>query len=243
MIGGTSTTAGENSNDECCICGDDWSEGQHGWVLCDSHGCENTVCPKCTSNLSLSVSELFYCPICAGSGQSAAATAGGAVATAVAACTELEKLPLSFKTTQKILSNLFNEPEELKYRKLRLENKSVKQLVDLEPVLNILTSVGFARTQCARQNKSDAKSINADLLPTEEVLLLEGPVPSAQINELLQIMKGLTAEANENDIECDGKKNGEDFDSSSSTEVKEKRKPPDDAASDKLESNKKTKGR
>ena len=93
---------GESSDDDCCVCGDVWTEGQHGWLLCDAGGCENTVCPKCASTLSLSVSELFYCPMCAGSGQSAAATAGGAVATAVAACAELENLPLSFKTTKRI---------------------------------------------------------------------------------------------------------------------------------------------
>lgn len=57
---------GEDSNDECCICGTEWTVGSHGWVLCDTSGCPNTVCPACTSKLSLSVSELFYCPQCAG---------------------------------------------------------------------------------------------------------------------------------------------------------------------------------
>ena len=143
MIGGPAGI-GENSSDECCMCGDVWTEGQQGWILCDSeNGCENTVCAKCATALNCSVSELFYCPICAGSGQSAAATAGGAVATAVAACAELEKLPLSFEATKKILTNLLHHPDDPKYRKLRLENKSVRQLVDLEPVLNILSSVGF----------------------------------------------------------------------------------------------------
>ncbi|KAL7534065.1 hypothetical protein ACHAXR_005617 [Thalassiosira sp. AJA248-18] len=198
MIVATSTGIGENSSDDCCVCGDEWSEGQQGWVLCDSNGCENTVCPKCTTSLSLSVSELFYCPICAGSGQSAAAAVGGAVATAVAACAELEKLPVSFKTTQKILTNLLQKPDDPKYRKLRLENKNVKQLVDLDPVLNILTSVGFVRKQCPRQietKKQDANN-NANPAPTEEVLLLEGPVPTAQVNELLEILNGLTPEGN-----------------------------------------------
>ena len=188
-----STGIGENSNDNCCMCGDEWSEGHQGRVLCDSDKCENTVCTKCTSMLSLSVSELFYCPVCAGSGQSAAATAGGALATAVAACTELEKLPQSFKTTQKILTNLLRKPEEQKYRKLRMENKSVKQLVDLEPVLNILTSIGFVRKQCERQQNTKH---SVELLPMEDVLLLEGPLPTDHVHELLEILDGLAPVAN-----------------------------------------------
>jgi len=133
------------------------------------------------------------------------------VATAVAACAELEKLPLSFKTTKKILSNLMQNPNESKYRKLRLENKSVKKLVDLEPVLNILTSIGFVRTQCSRQMRpslQDTKS-NADLTPTEEVLLLEGPVPKEQVSGLLEILDGLTAtEQKENNENRSGNSNG-----------------------------------
>jgi len=243
MMLGTSTTSEENSNDECCMCGDDLSEGQNGWILCDSHGCENTVCPKCTSNLSLSVSELFYCPICAGSGRSAAATVGGAVAAAVAACSELEKLRLSFKTTQKIFSNLIDEPEEPRFRKLRFENKSVKELVDLEPVLNILTSVGFVRTHCVRQKQRDAMNNNAEIPPTEEVLLLEGSVPSAQINELMQIMQGLTSDGSENDVACGGKQDGTNLvDSSPKTKANIKRKPSDAEALDGPDSNKKYKG-
>ena len=188
MLGGDNTVG----DDECCICGAEWNEGQQGWVLCDSHTCENTVCRKCTSKLSLLVSEQFYCPICSGSGESAAATVGGEISTAVAACLQLEKLPLSFSTVQKILTNLQQYPDEQKYRKLRLENKSVKELCDLEPVLNILTSVGFVRTHCARQSKKK-KNTDTDLPPTEEVLLLEGPVPTTQVNELLQILNGLSS--------------------------------------------------
>lgn len=154
------------------------------------------------------------------------------MATAVAACTELEKLPVSFKTTQKILTNLLNHPDEAKYRKLRLENKSVKQLVDLWPVLNILTSVGFARTQCARQTKNN----HVHLPPKEEVLLLEGPVPATQVNDLLQIMNGLSQEVND---ACDEKKGGKD-DDSPTTETDAKRKP--SAESDEQRSNKKQKG-
>lgn len=113
-----------------------------------------------------------------------------AVTSAVASCTELEKLPLSFKATQKILSNLITFPEELKYRKLRLSNKRVKELVDFEPVLNILTSVGFVRRQCPRDQKTqhDAETIT----PTEEVLILDGDVPMSQIRDLLDILESLT---------------------------------------------------
>jgi len=231
--------AGENSNDECCVCGNEWSEGQHGWVLCDTTDCENTVCSKCTSTYSLSVSDLFYCPVCAGSGDSAAATAGGALATAVTACTELEKLPQSFKTTRRILTNLLDNPKDMKYRKLRLENKSVKELVDLEPVLNILTSVGFVRThtQSARQGKADIKY--AHLPPTEEVLLLEGPLPTAQVNELLQILNGLAPEEGNNDI---GEKENNDRDESSSNEVGGKRESSTDTNATGECNNKKQKG-
>lgn len=215
---------GENSNDECCMCDAEWVQGCEGWVLCDTSGCENCVCPTCTSALSLSVSELFFCPICAGSGESAAATAGGAVATAVAACAELEKLPLSFNTTKKILSNVSKHPNDPKYRKLRLENKSVKRLVDLEPVLNILTSIGFVRTQCARQTKPNEQST---LPATEEVLLLEGPVPKS-VNELLEIIEGMSPERKEDANDA----------CSNAKEMNEKRKS-DNASKESISGNKK----
>ena len=70
------------------------------------------------------------------------------------------------------MTNLQLHPDEEKYRKLRLENKKVKEVCDLEPVLNILTSVGFVRTHCARQSKKKNADID-NLPPTEEVLLLE----------------------------------------------------------------------
>ena len=240
---GITTNIGENSNDECCICGDEWN-GEKGWVLCDSSGCENTVCSKCTSTLCLSVSELFYCPICSGSLASAAATAGGAVATAVSACTALEKLPLSFKTVQKILTNLLKHPDEPKYRKLRLENKSVKELCDLEPVLNILTYVGFVRTQCVRQPSKKTTNVNAtaDLQHTEEVLLLEGPLPTGQVNELLQILNGLSGEDNIDASCCNGDEKKMDCskDTNASlkttTDTSAKRKPSNDASEEATDS-------
>jgi hypothetical protein len=207
MFGSNRTNdVGENSNDECCICGEEWQEGEKGWVLCDAEECENTVCQKCTSLLSLSVSELFYCPPCAGSGNSAAATAGAAIVSAVAACSELEKLPLSFKATQKILTNLLKSPEEAKYRKLRItENKKVKELLDYEPVLNILTSVGFVRKHCPREQEIEDETIT----PTEEVLILEGEVPISQIRDLLNILEGLTPQP-QNDQKSDSKRKADD---------------------------------
>ena len=191
---------GQNSNDECCMCGEVWHEGQEGWILCDTEDCENTVCVKCTSKLSLIVSELFYCPLCAGAGNSAAASAGAAVASAVVAATELEKLPLSFKALQKVLSNLAKSPDNQKYRKLRLENKKVKELFDFESVLNVLTSVGFVRKQCPReQQHNDNGTTTAS--QTEEVLILEGEVHVSQIKDLLDVFEGLSTQQHEDEKE------------------------------------------
>lgn len=175
----------------------DWTEGAAGWVLCDA--CENVVCPLCTTSLGLLVSDLFYCPPCSGSGQSAAATVGGAVATAVAACAELEALPLSFKAVQRILTNLSKSPDEIKYRRLRLENPAVKKYVDLAPVLRILTSIGFVRKEEEERSveegsqSSDDKSNNKP--PVEQVLVLEGDVDVGQIRDLLNILDGLSTES------------------------------------------------
>ena len=173
----------------------DWTEGAAGWVLCDA--CENVVCPLCTTSLGLLVSDLFYCPPCSGSGQSAAATVGGVVASAVAACAELEALPLSFKAVQRILTNLSKSPDEIKYRRLRLENPAVRKYVDLAPVLRILTSIGFVRKEEERSveegSQSNGKSINKP--PVEQVLVLEGDVDAGQIKDLLKILDGLSSES------------------------------------------------
>lgn len=198
---------GGNSNDECCMCGEEWNECKKGWVLCDTSHCENTVCDRCTTLLSLSVSELFYCPLCAGSGNSAAATAGATVVSAVTACSELAKLPLSFKATRKILTNLARSPEEPKYRKLRIgENKKVKELLDFEPVLNILSSVGFVRKSCPREKTNNTETN----LCTEEVLVLEGEVPTSQIGELLSILESLAPETQNSQETSKGKRKAND---------------------------------
>jgi len=197
------------SNDECCMCGQEWTEGEKGWVLCDSTSCENTVCASCTQNLGLIVSDLSYCPPCSGSGQSAAATVGGAVATAVAACAELERLPLSMKAVEKILTNLSKAPEDPKYRKLRLENKAVKKYIDLEPVLRILTSIGFVRREEERRGSAVAdkghSSESHPMPPVEQVLILEGSVDVGQIKELIKILDGLMPENSANYVDGNDK--------------------------------------
>lgn len=173
----------------------DWTEGAAGWVLCDA--CENVVCPLCTTSLGLLVSDLFYCPPCSGSGQSAAATVGGAVATAVAACAELEALPLSFKAVHRILRNLSKSPDEIRYRRLRLENPAVKKYVDLDPVLRLLASIGFVRKEEERSveegSQSDDKCNNKP--PVEQVLVLEGDVDVGLIQEFLNVLDGLSSES------------------------------------------------
>ena len=132
------------------------------------------------------------------------------MATAVAACAELEKLPLSFKATRKILSNLVSKPDEMKYRRLRLENKAVKELIDLEPVLNILSSVGFTRKQCKRFISDNASAENNHNSCKEEVLILEGSLPIDLINEMLEIFDGIS-----NDVGTYRKENQDTNESSS----------------------------
>jgi hypothetical protein len=61
------------SNDDCLLCGAIWS-GEAGWPLCDTPGCRNVCCASCVATTGLSVGDLFYCPACAGGGESAAAT-------------------------------------------------------------------------------------------------------------------------------------------------------------------------
>ena len=63
----------DQSNDDCLLCGAIWS-GEAGWPLCDTPGCANVCCASCVATTGLSVGDLFYCPACAGGGESAAAT-------------------------------------------------------------------------------------------------------------------------------------------------------------------------
>ena len=59
----------------------------------------------------------------------------------------------------------------------------MKELLDFAPVLNILASIGFARKHCPRESKSENET--GSTMPTEEVLILEGEVPTSQIRDLL----------------------------------------------------------
>ncbi len=124
-----------------------------------------------------------------------------AVSSVVIAATELEKLPLSFKALQKVLSNLVKSPENPKYRKLRLENKKVKELFDFESVLNVLTSVGFVRKQYPREQQHNDNETTTTS-QTEEVLILEGEVHVSQIKDLLDVFEGLSPQqhADENEV-------------------------------------------
>ena len=142
---------------------------------------------------------------------------GGAVATAVAACTELEALPLSFKAVQKILSNLSKSPEEVKYRRLRLENPAVRKYCDLDPVLRILTSIGFVRKEEERAVEEGSQS---DKPPVEQVLVLEGDVDVGQIKELLEILDGLSPENNVDRAKVEEAKNDDGSNRSTSAEGK-----------------------
>ena len=179
---------GENSNDECCLCGKEWTPDQPGWPLCDTPDCPNTVCAPCAQMHELSVSELFYCPPCAGSGLSAAATVGGAMATAVAALSSvMDQLPMSQATLRTILKNLQEHPTEPKFRRLRLENKSIQSYIDLEPVRRILASIGFCQKEELRQKPKSGYP------PTEQVLVLEGDVDVELVKELADVMDGLSS--------------------------------------------------
>ena len=153
---------------------------------------------------------------------------GGAVATAVAACTELEALPLSFRAVQKILTNLSKRPDEVKYRRLRLENPAVRKYCDLDPVLRILTSIGFVRKEEERVVEEGSQT---DKPPVEQVLVLEGDVDVGQIKELLEILDGLSSENNVDRTkveEANVKKNDDGSTGNASSEGKEESEIADD---------------
>jgi len=184
---------GESSEDESCLCGKLWTPDQPGWPLCDTPNCPNTVCAQCAQIHQLIVSELFFCPPCAGSGQSAAATVGGAVATAVAALSSaLERLPMSRATLRKILDNIQQHPRDPKFRRLRLENRSIKEYIDLEPVRRILTSIGFVQKEEPRVNTKEGV-----LPPTESFLVLEGDFDVDFVREIIDVLDGLSSKDDE----------------------------------------------
>ena len=76
------------------------------------------------------------------------------------------------------------------------------------------------------------KNVDIDNLPpTEEVLLLEGPVPTEQVNELLQILNGLSSG---DDTNIDKKRESKSSDNGNKTtgedDMNEKRKSSDNTA-------------
>ena len=164
--------------DECCLCGRIWTDGDQGWPLCDSAGCSNVVCAICTS--AVHVAELFFCPPCSGSGISAAAVAGGGVAAAVISCKDLGDNPPSLRALQRVISNLLESPYEAKFRRLRLANPKVKVLLDVPPARRILACVGFTEVD------------TGESAAAEPDLVCEGDVDCELLERLLQVLCGLT---------------------------------------------------
>ena len=92
----------DQSNDDCLLCGAIYC-GEAGWPLCDTPGCANVCCASCVATTGLSVGDLFYCPACAGGGESAAAVAGGALTAATLGLVDLSKMPLSLKALRSVV--------------------------------------------------------------------------------------------------------------------------------------------
>ena len=205
---------GENSEDECCLCGRIWDESCTGWPLCDTPDCCNTVCRDCAVSASLTVTDYFYCPPCSGSGTFAAATAGGSIASVVQVCCELETLPLSVKAIQTVCRNLLTKAIDTvdktnnnntnttnnnndnntnttnyKYRTLRLANPKVKELLDIDPCRRLLTFIGFVE-----EITKDGGEIN---------LVKHGSIDKEQIQQVLDILEGVTTRYNNDDDDDD----------------------------------------
>jgi hypothetical protein len=69
-------------------------------------------------------------------------------------------------------------------------NLGLQMLIDLEPVLNILTSVGFTKKLCERT--LTIGSLKNETNTKEEVLILDGTVPVSQIKDLLEVFDGIS---------------------------------------------------
>ena len=95
---------------------------------------------------------------------------------------------MSQATLRKILKNLQDHPTDPRFRRLRLENKSIKEYIDLEPVRRILESIGFCQKEEMRQKAK------AGFPPTEQVLVLEGDVDVDLVKDLADVMDGLSSE-------------------------------------------------
>ena len=107
--------------------------------------------------------DLFYCPACAGAGESAAAVAGGALTAATLGLVDLAKMPRSLKALRRVVANA--RREDPKFRRLRLANASVKRALDVPPARRCLASIGFVERQ------EDGETVLVcDDLPDQDIL-------------------------------------------------------------------------
>ena len=94
------------------------------------------------------------------------------------------------------------------------------------------------------QPKQQGENNDASLPATmEEVLLLDGPVPEEEVNEILEILNGLSPDnehTTDSNAACEASKNGKT--NSSPSAVKEKRNSQSESAEEESNSNKKQKG-
>ena len=151
----------DGSNDDCLLCGAIYC-GEAGWPLCDTPGCANVCCASCVANTGLSVGDLFYCPACAGGGESAAAVAGGALTAATLGLVDLSKMPLSLKALRSVVKNARND--DPKYRRLRLANPKVARALDVPPARRCLATLGFVE-----RDEGGERVLVADAKPDADI--------------------------------------------------------------------------
>ena len=151
----------DGSNDDCLLCGAIYC-GEAGWPLCDTPGCANVCCASCVATTGLSVGDLFYCPACAGGGESAAAVAGGALTAATLGLVDLSKMPLSLKALRSVVKNVRND--DPKYRRLRLANPKVARALDVPPARRCLATLGFVE-----RHEGGERVLVADAKPDADI--------------------------------------------------------------------------
>ena len=151
----------DQSNDDCLLCGAIYC-GEAGWPLCDTPGCANVCCASCVATTGLSVGDLFYCPACAGGGESAAAVAGGALTAATLGLVDLSKMPLSLKALRSVVKNARND--DPKYRRLRLANPKVARALDVPPARRCLATLGFVE-----RDEGGERVLVADAKPDADI--------------------------------------------------------------------------
>ena len=151
----------DQSNDDCLLCGAIYC-GEAGWPLCDTPGCANVCCASCVATTGLSVGDLFYCPACAGGGESAAAVAGGALTAATLGLVDLSKMPLSLKALRSVVKNARND--DPKYRRLRLANPKGARALDVPPARRCLATLGFVE-----RDEGGERVLVADAKPDADI--------------------------------------------------------------------------